>query len=79
MTTVQDPICGMAVTEHTAKAKLLYQGQTYYFCSALCKQLFERENRRNIFRISESTSIPDLKQKRFMSDHGADRNWLNDL
>lgn len=48
MTTVQDPICGMAVTEHTAKAKLLYQGQTYYFCSALCKQLFEREPQKYI-------------------------------
>ena len=40
---VKDPVCGMTVSEDTAKAKLVFQGQTYYFCSMLCKQLFERE------------------------------------
>ena len=40
---VKDPVCGMAVSEITAKAKLVYQGQSYYFPSTLCKQMFERE------------------------------------
>lgn len=40
---IKDPVCGMKVSESTAKEKLIYQGQTYYFCSALCKQMFERE------------------------------------
>ncbi len=40
---VKDPVCGMTVSEDTAKAKLVYQEQTHYFCSMLCKQLFERE------------------------------------
>ncbi len=40
---IKDPVCGMAVLENMAKAKLVYQGRTYYFCSELCKQMFERE------------------------------------
>jgi YHS domain-containing protein len=40
---VKDPVCGMAISENTAKERVVYRGQTYYFCSALCRQLFERE------------------------------------
>lgn len=40
---VKDPVCGMAISENTAKDRVVYQGQTYYFCSALCRQMFERE------------------------------------
>jgi YHS domain-containing protein len=43
---VNDPVCGMAVFE--ANAKIIYQGQTYYFCSTLCKQLSEREPQKHI-------------------------------
>ena len=45
---VKDPVCGMAVSEDSAKAKSVYQGQTYYFCSTLCKQMFEREPQKYI-------------------------------
>jgi Cu+-exporting ATPase len=40
---IKDPVCDMKVTEGNAVEKLVYKGQTYYFCSTLCKQLFERE------------------------------------
>jgi len=40
---VIDPVCEMTVSEGTAAAKSVYKGQTYYFCSALCKQLFDRD------------------------------------
>lgn len=40
---IKDPVCGMALSENTAKEKLVYQGRTHYFCSILCKQMFERE------------------------------------
>jgi Cu(I)/Ag(I) efflux system membrane fusion protein len=42
---VKDPVCGMAVLTGAApKAGLTteYQGKTYYFCSAACKQKFEQ-------------------------------------
>jgi len=39
LTTLTDPVCGMAVTEKSAHA-LQHQGRTYYFCSAKCKVKF---------------------------------------
>ncbi len=39
----KDPICGMNVDEKTASLKSEYQGQTYYFCSSICKQTFDKE------------------------------------
>lgn len=60
--TVKDPVCGMAVSEHSAKAKSVYKGQTYYFCSALCKQLFEREPQQYVKSIEERASaLPDVR------------------
>lgn len=40
---VKDPVCGMAVNPQHAAVSIQYQGQTYYFCSQLCKTMFERE------------------------------------
>ena len=39
----KDPVCGMAVNPQNASASAQYKGQTYYFCSQLCKSMFERE------------------------------------
>jgi len=38
-----DPVCHMSVDENKAAAKTVYQGETYYFCSANCKENFEKE------------------------------------
>ena len=38
-----DPICGMAVAPETAAGKSDYQGNTYYFCAASCKQRFDAD------------------------------------
>jgi len=40
---VTDPVCGMRIPIATAAATSTYKGETYYFCSALCKQLFDRD------------------------------------
>ncbi len=40
---VKDPVCGMMVNPQHAEASMNYKGRTYYFCSVLCKTLFERE------------------------------------
>ncbi|MGG6264369.1 YHS domain-containing protein [Leptolyngbya sp. AN03gr2] len=37
--TAVDPICGMTVQKATA-IKGEYEGQTYYFCSPHCQQIF---------------------------------------
>jgi xanthine dehydrogenase accessory factor len=39
----KDPICGMNVTIANARHKAEFEGKTYYFCCAGCKQTFERE------------------------------------
>jgi len=38
-----DPVCGMAVDPATASHSADFQGVRYYFCSAHCRQTFERD------------------------------------
>jgi len=40
---VKDPVCGMMINSQSAAASIEYKGQTYYFCSKMCKAMFERE------------------------------------
>jgi xanthine dehydrogenase accessory factor len=39
---VRDPICGMTVDKSKARYKADFQGKTFYFCCAGCKQTFEQ-------------------------------------
>jgi len=39
----KDPVCGMKVNEKTA-TRLVFNGQTYYFCSSRCLEKFASEN-----------------------------------
>jgi glycogen phosphorylase len=43
--TIKDPVCGMAVSTETGFA-VLHQGQSFYFCSDLCKRSFLAEPER---------------------------------
>lgn len=36
----KDPVCGMDIDETKAEHTATYQGQTYYFCSPMCKTKF---------------------------------------
>ena len=36
-----DPVCKMQVDEETAAGSSEYEGQTYYFCSEVCKRTFD--------------------------------------
>lgn len=40
---VTDPVCGMSVEKDEAAAKSEYQGNTYYFCSKICKEKFDKD------------------------------------
>ena len=42
----KDPVCGMQVDEQRAAGKSEYQGETYYFYSASCKQQFDQNPER---------------------------------
>ncbi|MDB5635607.1 MAG: copper-translocating P-type ATPase [Bradyrhizobium sp.] len=41
--TAIDPVCGMSVDPATAKHRVAYNGQDYFFCSARCRERFEAE------------------------------------
>ncbi|MEK7616220.1 MAG: YHS domain-containing protein [Patescibacteria group bacterium] len=36
-----DPVCGMEIDPAEAKHASDYKGETYYFCSASCKEHFD--------------------------------------
>jgi uncharacterized protein len=40
---LRDPVCGMTVDPHQTSHYSLHGGQTYYFCSAGCKESFDKE------------------------------------
>lgn len=40
--TVKDPVCGMSVDPQLAAAAAVYRRETYYFCSATCRDRFEQ-------------------------------------
>jgi YHS domain-containing protein len=40
---VLDPVCGMRIDPETAAATTTYNGVTYYFCAAVCKQRFDAD------------------------------------
>ena len=42
-----DRVCEMKVNEATALHST-YQGKTYYFCSAMCKTMFDRDPKKYI-------------------------------
>ena len=44
----KDPICGMTVDRSKARYKADFQGKTFYFCCAGCKQTFEQAPQRYV-------------------------------
>jgi Cu+-exporting ATPase len=38
-----DPVCGMSVSPETAQHRLEHRGETFFFCSARCKERFAAE------------------------------------
>jgi P-type Cu+ transporter len=38
-----DPVCGMTVNTETAAHRSVHDGQTHYFCSAGCKESFDKD------------------------------------
>ncbi|HTX79787.1 MAG TPA: YHS domain-containing protein [Longilinea sp.] len=41
-----DPVCKTEIGVKTARHKIEYQRQTYYFCSLDCREAFEKEPQR---------------------------------
>jgi xanthine dehydrogenase accessory factor len=53
-TEARDPVCGMSVDPGKARHKSEYEGASFYFCCAGCKQTFDREPKRYL----AATGVP---------------------
>lgn len=42
----KDPVCGMTVDEKKTQYKSEHEGRTFYFCSANCKNTFDKDPHR---------------------------------
>ena len=49
-TQARDPVCGMSVDTAAAAHRSTLEGETYYFCSAACKRIFDADPTRYIER-----------------------------
>jgi Cu+-exporting ATPase len=61
LTTVTDPVCGMAVDPARAAGSSEYGGRTYFFCSGGCKAKFDADPRRYLAPEPEAVSVPAAK------------------
>lgn len=48
--TYVDPVCGMELSLATAAEEVVYEGHTYYFCAAVCREAFEAEPERYLHK-----------------------------
>lgn len=45
---VHDPVCGMEITDTINAKSYEYKGETYYFCSDLCRSQFEQDSEKYV-------------------------------
>jgi xanthine dehydrogenase accessory factor len=54
----KDPICGMSVDVGAAKYKSEFQGNSFYFCCAGCKQTFDKQRDKYALATAERHRRP---------------------
>lgn len=54
----KDVVCGMNVTIEGAKHLIVHEGETYYFCSAGCRQKFEADPQKYLGPKQEEPPLP---------------------
>ena len=57
--TEKDPVCGMDVDPNTARHRADFEGKTYYFCAAGCRQKFLSHPEQYIHRTSTAAVVPE--------------------
>jgi YHS domain-containing protein/uncharacterized membrane protein YraQ (UPF0718 family) len=55
-TSAIDPVCGMSVDPNNAEYRSFQGGETYYFCSAGCKEAFDKDPGKHIARPKKVNS-----------------------
>ena len=54
----KDPVCGMMVNLQNAAASIQYKGTRFYFCSQMCKSMFEREPEKYVAAAGQQANAP---------------------
>ena len=49
----RDPVCGMPVTTYTAAAQSNHNGKTYFFCSKVDKEAFDKNPEKYVKNTSK--------------------------
>ncbi|MBE0427697.1 MAG: heavy metal translocating P-type ATPase [Nitrospirae bacterium] len=57
---VTDPVCKMSIEDSDAAGTSIYKGETYYFCSEMCKEEFDKDPQAYI--VSETTETKETKE-----------------
>jgi YHS domain-containing protein len=50
MKMVRDPVCNMEIDEKKAVGASEHEGVTYYFCSPVCKDEFDKDPGKYVFK-----------------------------
>lgn len=72
---VLDVVCNMQVDEKTAKWKSDYKAKTYYFCSPVCKQDFDKSPEKFI-KPTQAAELMLSRQRRGTLDSEEARRQL---
>src|SRR5687768_7236937 len=56
--TATDPVCGMKVDPHTIGHRASDHGQTYYFCSAKCREKFVANPKQYLVETRKTEQAP---------------------
>ena len=56
MAKAKDPVCGRELDTALAEARAIHKGQTYYFCSEECKNIFKQNPEECLKSAAQSTS-----------------------
>ena len=71
---VVDPVCGMGVDPRRSTLRSVYHGQTFHFCSALCKGKFDRNPEQYLGSGSQGSGFRiQEKDPRWV---GLPRQWM---
>lgn len=49
-----DPVCGMEIKDTVKAPAYVYKGNTYFFCTDLCKIQFEQEPEKYIKKVNSN-------------------------
>lgn len=76
-TKVKDPVCGMSIQTEEAAGTSEFQGETFYFCSLICKEKFDSNPQKFFAAEGETEAVVAAAQTAISSDGKTDGSLKN--